>query len=186
MSNHTNKCGQKQGVRRRREGVRRRRERDPEAPAPGIPWRQETHQERRRVETASREGALSTSAGPRSLPKGKGWAVQLPRRVRRCSCDGGAHGVSKRHHSTSIGDERGTAPAGALKGNAVLQSLTLTLRRTPHSLPAAMLALCVHSMDDPQAQQARTRQLPPLQEPSRGGHGPPRMPRHRDVRMCHR
>ena len=28
-------------------------------------------------------------------------------------------------------------------------------------------------MDDPQAQQARTRQLPPLQEPSRGDHGPP-------------
>ena len=28
-------------------------------------------------------------------------------------------------------------------------------------------------MDDPQAQQARTHQLPPLQEPSRGDHGPP-------------
>ena len=28
--------------------------------------------------------------------------------------------------STSIGDETGTALAGALKGNAVLQSLTLT------------------------------------------------------------
>ena len=35
MSNHANKCGQKQGVRRRREGVRRHREGDPEAPAPG-------------------------------------------------------------------------------------------------------------------------------------------------------
>ena len=56
MSNHANKCGQKQGVRRRREGVRRRREGDPEAPAPRIPWRQGTHQERRRDETAGREG----------------------------------------------------------------------------------------------------------------------------------
>ena len=36
-----------------------------------------------------------------------------------------------------------------------------------------MLALCVRSMDDPQAQQARTHQLPPLPEPSRGDHGPP-------------
>ena len=39
-----------------REGVRRRREGDPEAPAPRIPWQQGTHQERRRDETASREG----------------------------------------------------------------------------------------------------------------------------------
>ena len=50
MSNHANKCRQKQGVRRRREGVRRRREGDPEAPAPRIPWRQGTHQVEKEVE----------------------------------------------------------------------------------------------------------------------------------------
>ena len=55
MSNHTNKCTQKQEVRRRREEVRRRREGDPEAPEPVIPWRQKPSGEKR-VETAGQEG----------------------------------------------------------------------------------------------------------------------------------
>ena len=66
MSNHANKCGQKQGVRRRREGVRRRREGDQEGAC-----------RRRETQYAPRMQTEATPEKPGANAFQKGRAVAL-------------------------------------------------------------------------------------------------------------